>query len=111
MTFDNVYCFSEIVIFGMLDKKYHMRDTKVLVLNSMEGTESVCGVLDRLSQENEEQRYTIPCDLKCGDEVKLTVQHDITYISKGCIRMREVQAYQSILEKSGERISHICGNL
>ena len=99
MKFAAVYCFSDVVIIqSFLDRNaYRMDDTKVFVVNTKTGTESLCGVLkvsDVLTIEG--QTYRIPCDLKCGDEVKLTVRHDGGKYGKGaCIHMKEIKAFHT----------------
>ena len=97
MKFDSVYCFSDVVIINSHADAYtaRMDDTKVLVVNTKTGTKGLCGVLkvsDVLTIEG--QTYRIPCDLKCGDEVKLTVRHDKEkYHINACIHMREIVAF------------------
>ena len=98
MKFHAVYCFSEIVIIQSHDNvyAYRMQDTKVIVINTATNTESLCGVLKvRNVYTVEGQTYKIPCDLKCGDEVKLTVRHDKSRDwLQACIHMREIRAFQ-----------------
>ena len=97
MKFDAVYCFSDVVIIQSHWDKWasRMDDTEVFVANSDTGDESLCGVLkvsDVLTIEG--QTYRIPCDLKCGDEVKLAVRHDNgDYDKAACIHMKEVKAF------------------
>ena len=94
MKFDAVYCFSEIDIIQshLNENAYRMDDAKLLAVDSKTGTESLCGVIkvsDVLTIEG--QTYRIPCDLKCGDEVKLTVRHDMgKYDRAACIHMTEI---------------------
>ena len=99
MKFDEVYCFSDVVIINSKQDKWadRMDDTKVFVLNTKTGTESLCGVLKVSDvQTIEGQTYRIPCDLKCGDEVKLTVRHDMgKYDRAACIHMTEILAYHT----------------
>ena len=97
MQFDAVYCFYEVVI--IQDKRnhfaYRMDGTKGIVINARSGAESLCGVLNVINDYSlEGQTYRIPCDVKCGDEVKLTLRHNIgEYDKNGCIQMREITAY------------------
>ena len=99
MKFDAVYCFSDVVIIQSYQDRnaYRMDDTEVFVVNTKTGTESLCGVLkvsDVLTIEG--QTYRIPCDLKCGDEVKLTIRHDKDkYHIDACIHMREIKAFHT----------------
>ena len=97
MKFEAVYCFSHI---GIIQSHWgnnpnRMDDTKVSVVNSWKGIESVCGVLKvRKGDTISKQTYSIPCDLKCGDEVKLTLRHDTKqYDYNACIHMREIMAF------------------
>ena len=95
MKFDDVFCFSDVVIINSEQNihAYRMDDTKVLVVNSDTGDESLCGVLkvsDVLTIEG--QTYRIPCDLKCGDEVKLTLRHESKPV---CIHIWEITAFQT----------------
>ena len=98
MKFDAVYCFTEIVIVQSHWEKNNadrMDGIKVFVVNREKDTESLCGVLkvsDDLTIEG--QTYRIPCELKCGDEVKLTLRHDKgRYHVKACIHMREIISF------------------
>ena len=97
MKFDAVFCFSDVVIMQSHwhQTAYRMDDTGVFVVDSDTREESLCGVLkvsDVMTIEG--QTYRIPCDLKCGDEVKLTVRHDNgKYDNPACIHMKEIKAY------------------
>ena len=98
MKFDAVYCFTEVVIVQSHWEKHNadrMDGIKVFVVNREKKTESLCGVLkvsDDLTIEG--QTYRIPCDLKCGDEVKLTLRHDKgRYHVKACIHMKEITSF------------------
>ena len=108
MTFDAIYCFSKVVIVqshtnGNGDR---MDGTDVFVVNTETGAKSLCGVLKVGSGTTiESQTYTIPCDQKCGNEVKLTLRHDKNindnYISNlygACIHMREMEAFYTGLK-------------
>ena len=101
MKFGAVYCFSDVVIINSHlsegSPRMCMDDMNVSVLNTEKGTESRCGVLkERDVLTIEGQTYRIPCNLKCGDEVKLTVRHDSgKYSNDACIRMREIEAFHS----------------
>ena len=93
MKFDTVYCFSDVVIIQSYQDRnaYRMDDTNIFVVNTKTGTESLCGVLkvsDVLTIEG--QTYRIPCDLKCGDEVKLTLRHESKPV---CIHIWEIMAF------------------
>ena len=93
MKFDAVYCFSDVVIINSHTNDYSARmdDTEVFVVNTKTGTESLCGVLkvsDVLTIDG--QTYRIPCDLKCGDEVKLTLRHESQPV---CIHTWEIMAF------------------
>ena len=97
MKFDAVYCFSDVVIINSKLNEYanRMDEAKVLVINTETGAESLCGVLkvtDVMTIEG--QTYRIPCDLKCGDEVKVTLRHDKDkYRHEACIHMNEISAF------------------
>ena len=99
MTFDAVICFSEVVIVQSFLNfhAYRMNDAKVFVVNTNTGTKSLCGVLkSRTDSTIEGQTYRIPCNLKCGDEVKLTVRHDRgKYSVDACIHMKEINAFHT----------------
>ena len=77
-----------------------MDGTDLFVVNTETGAKSLCGVLKVGSGTTiESQTYTIPCDQKCGNEVKLTLRHDKNindnYISNlygACIHMKEIKA-------------------
>ena len=101
MQFDAIYCFSEVVIIQshMSYSAFRMDDMRVLVVNNGERTESLCGVLKvRDVRTIEGQTYRIPCNLKCGDEVKLTVRHDRNsgYDINACIHMSQITAYSGL---------------
>ena len=97
MSFGAVYCFTEIVIINSHwgGFRYRMEDMKVLVVNTDTNKESLCGILKiRSEQSVHGQTYKISCDMKCGDEVKLTVYHGTgDYNYDACIHMREIMAY------------------
>ena len=99
MTFNSFYCFSEIEIinshWGGL--AFRMQDLNVLVVDSYTRSESLCGTLAmRKEQSVEGQTYRVPCDGKCGNEVKLTVYHETgDYGYRACIHMSEILAYHS----------------
>ena len=99
MRFDAVRCFSEVVIVQahLNSKANRMNDTKVFVVNTNTGTESLCGILKASTDLTiEGQTYRIPCNLKCGDEVRLTVRHDRgTYDIEACIHMIEIKAFHT----------------
>ena len=100
MQFDAVYCFHEVVI--IQDRRnhfaYRMDGTKVIVINSRSGAESLCGVLNVINDYSPEgQTYRIPCHVKCGDEVKLTLRHNSgEYSYNGCIHMEEITAFAGL---------------
>ena len=99
MTFDDIYCFSKVVI--VQSKTNEMADrmdgTDVFVVNTETEAKSLCGVLKVGSGTTiESQTYTIPCDQKCGNEVKLTLRHDKgNYNIEACIHMKEITAFYS----------------
>ena len=102
MKFDATYCFSDVVIVQshmQFQDTYYMRmeDTNVFVIDSNTGSESFCGVLKVGNIRTiKGQTYRIPCDLKCGDEVKLTVRHHSNkYQKKACIHMREITVFHA----------------
>jgi hypothetical protein len=101
MKFGAVYCFSHVVI-TQGDRNLHaarMQDTNVFVVNTATNTRNFCGVL-KISDNTtiEAQTYKIPCKLKCGDEVKLTLRHDSgEYTHEGCIHIIEIKAYTGLL--------------
>ena len=97
MKFDDVLCFSEVVIIQskLNNLAFRMEDAKVFVANTDEGTENLCGVL-KVSpvMTIEGQTYHIPCHLKCGNEVKVTLRHDEgLYWLIAMIHMKEIMAY------------------
>ena len=96
---DTVYCFSDVVIIQshLNNHANRMDGTEVFVANSKTGTESLCGVLKvRDIYTIEGQTYRIPCDLKCGDEVKLTLRDDTHKYN--CIHMIEISALHTGLD-------------
>ena len=98
MKFDDVLCFSKVVIIQSYLNNYAfcMEDAKVFVVNTDEGTENLCGVLKVSGpvMTIEGQTYNIPCHLKCGNEVKVTLRHDKgLYSSIAIINMKEIMAY------------------
>ena len=97
MKFDDVSCFSEVVIIQsyLNDYAFRMQDAKVFVVNTDEGTENLCGVLKVSPVKTiEGQTYNIPCHLKCGNEVKVTLRHDKGhYWINAMIHMKEIMAY------------------
>ena len=107
--FDAVYCFSDVFILQSHrdQNAYRMDDMEVFAVNTDTGTESRCGVLkvsDILMIEG--QTYRIPCDLKCGDEVKLAVRHDRgTYKRAACIHMTEIEIFQRGLQLLGTALT------
>ena len=109
MTFDAIYCFSKVVIVQSKTNMYRNRmdGTDVFVVNTETGAKSLCGVLKvRSGTTIESQTYTIPCDQKCGNEVKLTLRHDKPkYYIEACIHMKEITAFYSGLNNFSCRIS------
>ena len=98
MKFDEVFCFFEVVIIQAKLNWYYanrMQDLKVFVVNTDTGIDNLCGVLKISSDYTiEGQTYKIPCHLKCGNEVKLTLRHDRGSNSVGAvIHMREIMAF------------------
>ena len=100
MQFDAIYCFYEVIIIqaNWDHWGFRMDDTKVFVIDSRSGAESLCGVLNVIKKYSlEGQTYRIPCNVKCGDEVKLTLRHNRgAYSKNGCIHMKEITAYAGL---------------
>ena len=102
LKFDALYCFSTIVIINQhtrLQFAHRIDDTKVFVVNSLEETEFTCGVIKVSNVSTlERQTYRIPCHGKCGDEVKLTLEHwSGKHSHVACINMKEIKAFQGKL--------------
>lgn len=99
MTFGAVFCFTEIVIINSHSSvyRYRMQDMKVFVVNTATKGESLCGILKtRYGPSVQGQTYKIRCNMKCGDEVKLTVYHESgDYDYEACIHMSEIMAFVS----------------
>ena len=101
MKFDAFICFSQVVIIQSHHNgnAYRMEDAKVFVVNTDAGTENLCGIF-KVSpvMTIEGQTYHIPCHLKCGNEVKLTVRHDHSYNYRynAAIHMREIMAFTGL---------------
>ena len=98
MKFDSVNCFSDVVIINskyLNDLRYRMSHTKVLVINRETEIENLCGLVGVSDVPTiEGQTYRIPCDLKCGDEVKLTLRHDSSnYTREACIHIYEITTF------------------
>ena len=112
MKFDAVYCFFDVVIIISHTDYYYARmdDTEVFVADSDTGDESLCGVLKVSDVPTiEGQTYRIPCDLKCGDEVKLTVRHDSgKYDNVACIHMTEIKIFQRGMQLLGTAQTILC---
>lgn len=89
MKFDAVYCFDEVVMVLRLNgNAYRMQNTEVTVVNTKSESEELCGILKvKGVWTDEAQTYTIPCNLKCGDEIKLS--------NYNCIHIRELSAFQT----------------
>ena len=97
MRFDANYCFSEIMIVQSYhdESGYRMNGTKIAIVNTYTGEESLCGILSVKDQWSVKgQTYKIPCQLKCGNEVKLTV-HRKSGSAEACIHMEEILAFYS----------------
>ena len=69
--------------------KDRMDGAQISVVNSITGEKEQCGKLhttDILTVEG--QTYTIPCDMKCGDAIELSVHK-----SGGCVHVKEIEVY------------------
>ena len=104
MKFDEVFCFFEVVIIQAKLNWYYayrMQDLKVFVVNTDTGIDNLCEVLKISSVMTiEGQTYTIPCHLKCGNEVKLTLRHDRgSYTHWAAIHMKEIMAFGAGMSK------------
>ena len=101
MTFDEVFCFSEIVIVNShwSEHRHNLDDLKVYVVNRDTGTKSLCGILTTRAGSNlQAQTYSISGDKKCGNEVKLTLYHGSgKYAKMACIHMAEIMAFIDVL--------------
>ena len=99
MRFDASYCFSEVMIAQSHyhDNAYRMDNTKVFVVNTMTGKESLCGAVKiRDKWSVFWQTYIIPCKQLCGNEVKLAVLHKSGVDNfNACIHMSEILAFYS----------------
>ena len=97
MQFDAFLCFSEVVIIQshLNWNAARMEDAKIFVANTDTKIANLCGVLKVGPVKTiEGQTYHIPCHLKCGNEVKVTLQHDKGSYSKGAaIHMSEISAF------------------
>ena len=80
---------------------YRMNGAKIAIVDTNTWGQSLCGILsikDHWSVKG--QSYRIPCQLKCGNEVKLTVHRESGSV-KACIHMKEILAfYSSGMQKS-----------
>ena len=95
MRFKNALtCFRDIVLIqAALNREYasRMDETAVWVVNTKTGSEYLCGLLKTGNVYTiEGQTYKIPCCMKCGDEVKLTVRGEGREV---CIYLREINAF------------------
>ena len=97
MHFDNKHCFSEIVIvqsdyINPLNGR-RMDDAKIFVVDN--SAESICGILEIKEEWTiRGQTYRIPCNMKCGNEVKVTLLHERgKHGVLAAIHMREILAY------------------
>ena len=98
MTFNSVYCFSEVVIVQshLNGYGYRMRGTEVYVVHTAAWGETLCGTVEvRRDWTVAGQTYRIPCHQACGDEIELRVRHDGEFYHQACIHMREIEAYTS----------------
>ena len=97
MQFDSFLCFSEVVIIQSHRNHYayRMEDAKIFVVNTDTGIVNLCGVLKvGPVMTIEGQTYHIPCRMKCGNEVKVTLQHDrVFYSGHAIIHMSEISAF------------------
>ena len=98
MYFEHKHMFSEIVIMQSDLHPPHgrrMNDTKVSVIDTGTGSENLCGILETKEDWTiEGQTYRIPCHLKSGNQVKLTVLHKrAIHGVQAAIHMLEIMAY------------------
>ena len=97
MQFDAFLCFSEVVIIQshLNWNADRMEDAKIFVVNTDTGIVHLCGVLKvGPVMTIEGQTYHISCHLRCGNEVKVTLQHDKVFYSRDAtIHMREISAF------------------
>ena len=94
MEFDQVRCFSQVIIHNAYHdyRAYRMNDLSVHVQNSKMNTGYTCGSIQtRESLRSSGQRYSVQCEGRCGVSVMLRVNHDRdNYSNRGCIHMKEV---------------------
>ena len=95
MRFKNALtCFRDIVLIQAAMNRNHasrMDGTAVWVVNTKTGSEYLCGLLKTGNVYTVEgQTYKIPCSMKCGDEVKVTVRGKSR---EACIYLREINAF------------------
>ena len=98
MQFDSFFCFSEVVIIQSHLSSWNaarMEDAKIFVVNTDTGIVNLCGVLKvGPVMTIEGQTYHISCHLRCGNEVKVTLQHDKVFYSRDAtIHMSEISAF------------------
>ena len=67
------------------------------VINTKRGSEFLCG-LHKYTEEG--QTYKIPCSMKCGDKVKLTVRGEGR---DACIFLTEINAFGILAPGSCQR--------
>ena len=72
-----------------------MKDTKILLLDTAKGLETLCGILQIVDQFTVQgQTYKISCGMKCGNVVQLRVKHEKgKYDLAGAIQIKEIEAY------------------
>ena len=91
--FRTFYCIRDTVFTQSATDGSSIRidETKVWVVNSKRGSEHLCGQLRTGTVYTlEGQTYRIPCGMKCGDEVKLTLLgEDRT----ACIFLNEISVF------------------
>ena len=98
---DSFFCFSEVVIIQshLNGNAARMEDAKIFakifVVNTDTDIVHLCGVLKvGPVMTIEGQTYHIPCQMRCGNEVKVTLQHDRGFYSRDAtIHMREISAF------------------
>ncbi|KAL5247791.1 hypothetical protein ACHWQZ_G019622 [Mnemiopsis leidyi] len=102
MVFDDVYCFSEVLIFqSHMDNLNapRMDGTTVIVENSETESRDICGrLVIRHDFTVKGQTYNIPCDSLCGNSILLEVNHGSGSAREGCIHMKEIEAYYSAVD-------------
>ena len=112
MQFDSFFCFSEVVIIQshLNWNAARMEDAKIFVVNTDTGIVHLCGVLKvGPVMTIEGQTYHIPCRMRCGNEVKVTLQHDrVFYSGHAIIHMSEISAFAKGIRDIRQKTLTIC---